>query len=244
MYKYEKKIKEKQVILEKLIYLYLKINDFYNAKKLINLYIGKKYIKKQSFINLLNELEDLFSDLNKILNKRKGNDIILLFLDSLRAKDVYKCNSNMKFLNNLLNKSKYFTNAFSPSIFTYESVPAIFSEKLPFYNELYKRKTVNQNEVFFIQKAMKSGYNIKIYSTEHWDIVSGNDIDRGKYSPIMSKNIWNALCDLAENKNQNTIYLLYFLQETHPPHICGYHTVQPIGHNTPFTCNDIIKQPI
>lgn len=35
---------------------------------------------------------------------------------------------------------------------------------------------------------------------------------------------------------------MYFLQETHPPHFCGYHSTKPIGHNTPFTCNDYVNQ--
>jgi hypothetical protein len=242
MYMNEQNVREKQNILQKIIYSYLCIRDVYNAKNFINLYIKNNYDEKEKFINLLKELDKLLSDIKLNIMERKGNDIVLFFLDSLRSKDVYNENSPMKFLNSLLDKSKYFTNAFSPSIFTYESVPAILSGKLPFYNKLYKRKDVDQEEVPFIQEALSKAYSIKIYFPDFWNVITGDRIERGKYNAIMSKNIWNAICDLSENKNEKTIYLLYFLQETHPPHICGYHTIQPIGHSTPFTCNGTIKQ--
>jgi len=242
MYDNEQKIKGKQHILEKMIYSYLSIRDLYNAKRFINLYIKNNYGEKEKFMKLSRELENLLCDISLRIMKRKGEDIVLFFLDSLRAKDIYRENSPMKFLNHLLNKSIYFVNAFSPSIVTYESVPAIFSGKLPFYNELYKRKEVEQEEVAFIQKAIQKGYSIEIYSPDYWPIIVGNKIRHSEYEPIISKNIWNALCNLADSKKEKTMYLLYSLQETHPPHMCGYHTAKPASHSTPFTCNDAIIQ--
>lgn len=242
MYMNEQNVREKQNILQKIIYSYLCIRDVYNAKNFINLYIKNNYDEKEKFINLLKELDKLLSDIKLNITERKGNDIVLFFLDSLRSKDVYNENSPMKFLNSLLDKSKYFTNAFSPSIFTYESVPAILSGKLPFHNELYKRKDVDQEEVPFIQEALSKAYSIKIYFPNFWHVIIGDRIEHGKYNPIMSRNIWNAICDLSESRNEKNIYILYFLQETHPPHICGYHTQKPVAHSTLFTCNDITDQ--
>lgn len=235
-------ISVKEKILKEIIYMYISIADFINAQKFIKKYIYNNYYEKNNMKNLLEDLCGLLHVLNKKLKEKLGNNILLFFLDSLRAKDVYDIKSPMKYLNNILKQSQYFTNAFSPSIFTYESVPSIFSGKLPFFNESYKRKVVQESEVRFIQEAIKKDYTIKIYSPDYWKIINGPNIRYGNYSPIMSKNIWNALCDLISDDNKNVIFLLYFLQETHPPHICGYHTVEPVGHNTPFTCNDIVNQ--
>lgn len=233
---------EKQKKLKKLIFLYLKIRDFFNAKNFIKVYINENYGDSDKFNMLLKQVDEINQILSNSIRKRNGNDIFMLFFDSLRAKDVFNENTPMTCLKNILDKSVCFYNAFSPSIFTYESIPSTLTGKLPFYNDLYKRKLVNEEEVNFIKNAIDKGYDIKIYTVDYWKIVKGKDIKCGKYSNYMSKNLWNAICDLAQNKSKNTIYLLYFLQETHPPHMCGYHNIEPVEHNTPFTCDDIVEQ--
>ncbi|RXI45896.1 hypothetical protein DP145_00730 [Clostridium tetani] len=244
VYKYKNSCNrlEKQLYLKKIIVLYLKIRDIYNAKKFIKTYIEERFEDKNIFETLLLEIESLVIDLSNKLRSRKGNDILLLFLDSLRAKDVFDNNSVMKYTNKILDNSKYFTNAFASSIFTYESVPSMFIGKLPFCDGIYKRKLAGENEVLFIKRAIDEGYTIKIFTADFWKIIDGNNIQYGQYSNFMTTNFWNAICDLAQNENEKTIYLLYFLQEIHPPHICGYSTIKPIVHNTPFACNDDIKQ--
>lgn len=233
---------EREKILKKIIYLYLKLRDFYNAKKYINEYIRFNFEDKLEFSQLLMDINNLLKSLRTILQRRHGRDIMLLFLDSLRAKDIYNHNSNMKYLNSILKNSIYFTNAYSPSIVTYESVPSMFKNSMPFIDSLYKRKILKEDECEFLKIAKEKGYKIKIYSLSYWNIIDGYSIQYGEESNYGSETLWNACCDMAESKEENTIYLLYFWQETHPPHIGGEHKLSPQSHVTPFTCNDELKQ--
>ncbi|GCD09004.1 sulfatase-like hydrolase/transferase [Clostridium tagluense] len=236
----DKNEKEKYII--KLIYLYLKVRDFDNAKMFINEYIRYEFSNKEKFELLLQDICNLIKALSDSLKKRNGKDIMLMFLDSLRAKDIYSDDPPMKFLNGILKDSLYFEKACSPSIFTYESVPSMLSGDMPFLNSLYKKKTVNEDECSFIRCAINKGFKIKIYALSHWNIIEGENIEYGEESNYAPETLWNAVCDLAESKNEDTLYLLYFCQETHPPHICGNHTILPKGHITPFTCNDVTDQ--
>ncbi|WP_252233976.1 LTA synthase family protein [Clostridium sp. ZS1] len=233
---------EKERYVTELIYLYLKVRDFDSAKMFINEYIQCEFSNKEKIKLLLQDIYNLINEISDELKKRNGKDIILMFLDSLRAKDVYSDNSPMKFLNGILKNSLYFKKACSTSIFTNESVPSMLSGNMPFLNSLYKRKTVNEDECSFIKSAINKGFKIKIYASSHWNIIDGENIQYGEDSNYAPETLWNAVCDLAESKNEDTLYLLYFCQETHPPHICGNHSILPKGHITPFTCNDVTDQ--
>ncbi|MCS6131027.1 hypothetical protein DWV13_05135 [Clostridium botulinum] len=233
---------EKERYVTELIYLYLKVRDFDSAKMFINEYIQCGFSNKEKIKLLLQDIYNLINDISDELKKRNGKDIILMFLDSLRSKDVYSDNSPMKFLNGILKNSLYFKKACSTSIFTNESVPSMLSGNMPFFNSLYKRKTVNEDECDFIKSAINKRFKIKIYASSHWNIIDGENIEYGEDSNYAPETLWNAVCDLAESKNENTLYLLYFCQETHPPHICGNHSILPKGHITPFTCNDVTDQ--
>ena len=242
--KYEEsnKLEEKENYINKIIYYYLSIRDFDNSKKFINEYISKGFNKANDFKILLEEIDSLIQDLKDKISKRNGNDILFMFFDSLRACDVYNNKENMIYLNEVLKESLYFTKAYSPSIFTYESMPSVLIESMPFKNSLYKRKTVTQEECPFIKNALNNKFKVKIYALNHWKIIEGEDIEYGEESNYASLTFWNGLCDLAESTEKDTLYILYFFQETHPPHICGYHSIKPISHITPFTCNDNVEQ--
>lgn len=233
---------EKRKLLNKLIVNYLIIRDIKYAKFFIEEYIEKKYYRYNDKIKLLTEIDILIGEIKKGISKRNGNDIVLMYLDALRAKDVYGEKFKMNFLHSILKDTAYYTNAFSPSIFTFESFPSILTGKLPFTDELYKYRDVSQDDVAFINKAVEKGYKIKFYTIDFWKMVEGKDIERKEYGFNASENIWNYLIDIAEEEATKTLSLLYFLQETHPPHVCAYHTVRPISHNTLFASNDIVAQ--
>ncbi|KOC31912.1 sulfatase-like hydrolase/transferase [Clostridium botulinum] len=234
--------KEKVKKLKKIIYLYLQIRDFYNARKYIKEYIRFDLDDKMKFSELLKDIDQVLKSLSDNLKKRHGKDIMLLFLDSLRAKDIYDSNPKMKYLNSMLKDSIYFTNAYSPSIFTYESVPSMFKNSMPFIDCLYKRKSIREDECEFLKIAKNKGYRVRIYALSHWKIIDGDNIEYGKESNYASETLWNAYCDMVESKEKDTIFLLYFWQEIHPPHIGGEHEAYPQSHVTPFTCNDELKQ--
>lgn len=226
--------------LEEIILLYLQIRDFNNVRYYINIYIRNSFEKCAIMKRLLDAINNIEELILKEIKNIKLNNIFIFYWDALRAKDVYGQETKMKYVNEILNDSTYFTNLYSPSITTYESVPSILTGKNPFDISIKDRITVDENECDFINEAEKLGYKIKIYSN-HWNIIDGKQIEYfdGNYATLT---IWNSICNLLNNKDKSNIYILYFWQETHPPHLCGKHSCKPIAHLAPFSGNLDEKQ--
>jgi hypothetical protein len=235
-YETEKVRYTRDEILQEIIQLYLSIRDILNAKKYIQEYIENQYSRMLLFKDLYEEIDVIINDLTEVLKVRNNDDIMLLLYDSIRAKDIYN-NNNMKFFNYLKDTGTWFEKAFSPSIFTYESIPCILSG-----DAYFNGRVVNAKDSPFIKQAIEKGYSIKIYAIGQWPMFEGEGIKHGEESKYISLTFWNALCDIAKLGEEKILAVLYFWQESHPPHICGVHSVRPQSHNTPFTSNDIIKQ--
>lgn len=224
-------------VLEEMILLYLQIRDFNNAKYYIKIYIKNDLKKCESMKKLLVAINNIEKEVEEEIRRIKSNNIFIFYWDAIRAKDVFENENENKmiYVNELLKESTYFTNLYSPSITTYESVPSILTGKKPFDNSIKEKITVEDNECEFIKEAERLGYKIKIYSN-HWNIIDGKQIEYfdGNYATLT---IWNAICDLLKNTTNNNIYILYFWQETHPPHLCGKHMNKPVPHLAPFSGN-------
>ena len=222
--------------LKKIILNYLGIRDINNAKKYIKIYLENNYSRNDKIEKLLNEIENIEIEIkNKIDNVAKNN-IFIFYWDALRYKDVFSKQTKMKYVNSILDKSTYFTNLYSPSITTYESVPTILTGLDTDDPQIRDDITVRDDQCAFIKKAQKQGYNIKIYSN-HWNIIDGEKIEYfdGSYATLT---IWNAICNMISSQESKNIYVLYFWQETHPPHLCGNHEKLPVAHLAPFSGNE------
>ena len=222
-------------LLEEIILKYLEIRDMTNAKIYMKLYIDNNYSKREKVLVLLNEIEKLEDSIKEEINNRKENNIFLFYWDALRYKDIFSQNTPMKYIKEKLNNSTYFTNLYSPSITTYESVPSILTGKDPKDDDIKDGITVDEEQCEFIKNAQQQGYKIKIYSN-HWNIIDGKNIEYfdGNYATLT---IWNAIYDMIKNEYDKNLYILYFWQETHPPHLCGSHTHLPVAHLAPFSGN-------
>lgn len=235
IYKLKKAFNEKKQenILKDIILNYLKIRDINNAKKYINIYINNNYDKYNKMIELLRRLEYIENDIIDRINEKAKDNIFIFYWDALRYKDVHSKNTQMKYINSILNQSTYFTNTYSPSIFTYDSVQTILTGLDKNNAEIKDKKIVSDEHCEFIKEAQSKGYKIKIY-TNYWDIIEGEKIEHFN-SDYATLTIWNAVCNMAASSDSKNIYILYFWQETHPPHFCGNHEKIPFEHSTPFS---------
>lgn len=227
---------KQEEVLQKIILNYLGIRDINNAKKYIKIYLENNYSKHDKVKKLLEELEIIEAEIKNKVEEKAENNIFIFYWDALRYKDVFSNNNNMKYVNTLLDRSTYFTNLYSPSITTYESVPTILTGLDPEDSEIRDGITVRDDQCAFVKKAQEQGYKIKIYSN-HWNIIDGEKIEYfdGSYATLT---IWNAICNMINSQESKNIYILYFWQETHPPHLCGNHEKLPVAHLAPFSGNE------
>lgn len=224
---------ENGFILENLLLEYIKLRDFKNIFKTINYYQKLEITENDKFNDLFNDLEEMLMDLKNIL-KTKKNNTSLLFIDALRYKDV---NDNMKYIKKISENNVKFTNVFSTSITTYESMISCLSGKMPYYNQNYKRQSIEEYESIFIKKALSKNYNINFYVLGSDKFINSDNINYKDGGIYCSKTLWNYVCDMAVSDNKN-ISLLYFLQESHAPHMGGNYIENFEIHNTPFTSGD------
>ncbi len=226
----EKNILLKQKYLWELICEYLEIRDFCFALKFIDKYIEEKYEKYEKLREFKKELYLLFEDIKSRMKLRETNDISMFLLDALRAKDVYGNKIKIPYLSDILNKSVVFTKAISSSAFTYESLSSMFTGKNVLDDGLYKSKLIKFDDCEFFTKAYNRGYNINLLISDSWRNIEDQRLNSKKNYEYASKLCWDLICMLCKDIDKPMISNLHFLNETHPPHICGYHKMKPHVH--------------
>ncbi len=229
----------KKDILYKLILQYAKIYDFKNMFKFIDVLLKIDNKNELEVLQFKFKLEQLLKEISQKLKGQKDH-LILLYIDALRYKDIYDLN-NMPYLKGIAEKHIDFTNAFSTSITTYESMVSCFSSQMPLENENYKRNFINEEECDFLKEAISKGYNINFYMLGCFKLVDSKHINYKPGGTYCATTLWNFITDLATSESKS-ISLLYFMQESHPPHIGGSHKINVKVHNTPFSTGDKVNQ--
>lgn len=242
---HKENIEEREKSLYKIIYLFLTIKDFYYAliylDEIIELNSKSNKINK-ALVDFKIQLNSLLSDLKKELRARKQKDMFLMLFDSIRAKDMYNQEVKFRYLHSALEKEySYFTQVFATSIYTYESISSMFTGKLPFEEEQYKAIFITQEESPFIVEALNKNYAINIYTQDSWPVVKGKDIKIFTFKDYIADTLWKGLTDLVSEEKE-ALYFLYFLRETHPPHMCPLHKGKIASHVTLFATDDVVDQ--
>ncbi|MBZ9636012.1 sulfatase-like hydrolase/transferase [Clostridium sp. FP1] len=226
----EENILLKQKHLWELISEYLEIRDFCFALEFIDKYIEEKYSGYEKLRQFKKELYILFEDIKNRMKLRNTNDISMFLLDALRAKDVYENKIKMPYLRSISDESVVFTKAISSSAFTYESLSSMFTGKDVLDDGLYKSKLMNFDDSEFFTKAYNQGYIINLLSSDSWKNIEDGRVNSKNNYEYASKLCWDLICMLCKNIDKPMISNLHFSNETHPPHICGYHKMQPHVH--------------
>lgn len=217
------------VLLRDLIGAYLSIRDFEYAFKFIDEYVDKKLDDFNQIINLKKDIESIIQEVKK-KNKNKKDDILIMFVDSLRAMDVFEKADDgyeAKMLKSYLNKACVFTNAKSTGVTTYESMISVIKEKLPYEQNVYKNNIMFEFEEFELLQVVKEmGYDIRFYISQGYQIIKEcEDITYTK-QVYMSEKLWSVASDMAAGEKK-TFNFIYFPYEMHFPLICGYHEKEP-----------------
>lgn len=225
-YEYEKTCEN----LWTLISAYLSIQDFYFARKYAELYIKEKFInyeKIEQFFSKLTLLEQKIKD----INKNKKDDVVIFFVDSLRAMDVFHKEKD-KYIADMfaryLDKSVVFTNAKSTGVTTYESMISVVKQKYPYEQNVYKNNILAEFDEFkLVTLADKLHYKINFYVSEGYPIIHENEKVEFVKQIYLSSKMWKLATDMAST-NDKTFNFVYVPYELHFPLICGWHEKEPV----------------
>lgn len=202
----------------------LAIRDFASAKYLINAYICARYKHSDKMYLFINELEGLLSEIKIKLSKSEQENILFIILDSLRSKDLNNENhyTLMPYLKAMSEKSLNFTNAFSPGLYTKESLRAVFSEEQLFINKTFEIEKIGCNNSMFFKELKRKGYEffnfsgLDFFDDQTFVNVGGQLI----YNPV-SRILWTYICEklnFTQKKNFSYAHML----EAHWPYLCCY----------------------
>lgn len=220
----------KEIRLKNIIKAYLSIQDFYYSEYFGREYIKEKYSGYENLIEFYQKLNSLIVDI-KQKNNEKKDDVVVFFIDSLRAMDVFHRDANGNYKADMLEKyidnGVVFTKAKSTGVTTYESMVSVIKKKYPYELNVYENNIMANFDEFELLPIVKNmDYDINFYVTEGYQIINNCPEINFVKQVYLSSKLWKLTTDMACN-NKKTFNFIYVPYELHFPLICGYHAQEP-----------------
>ncbi len=213
-----------------IISAYLSIKDFCFAKKFAEIYYEGSYSKEVPLKEFFLKLEKLELEIQEN-NTKKKEDVVIFFVDSLRAMDVYHKDKNGNWQADLLKPyikgATVFANAKSTGVTTYESMISVVKQQYPYEQNVYENNILADFDEFkLLPVAKEQGFDIRFYISEGYPIIHECPEVTFTKQVYLPAKLWKLVTDMActEEKTFNFIYVPY---ELHFPLICGYHKEEP-----------------
>ncbi|MCM1178990.1 MAG: hypothetical protein NC347_01945 [Clostridium sp.] len=228
-YEQAKTLKAKSEKLRSLISAYLNIRDIPYTIDFCKEYIKYQYEGFEQIDQFLKDLLNLVEEV-KAKNGQRRQDIIIHFIDALRAIDVafYEGDKiTFNILKDYFSNMMYFENAYSTAPTTYESMRSIICEQYPFEVNVYNNNFIyNFEEFSFLPKVYEKGYDIQFYTSEEYRIMFEDERIHYINQIHMSQKLWTLMCNRAVCEKPIMAFL-YYPWELHFPLVCGYHSAKP-----------------
>lgn len=193
----------------KIVGKYIEIKDFrsaiVHAKTLVEL------SNEREDRLLLKKIEEIYDLQLEALGCINEEHVVMLCIDGLRRQDI--CKEYMKNLYSYLtNETHYFSNAYSVSTSTYESLIPAYSENTDLRTKYYESNMVSCGSCRFINEAKKQGRKIFFY-TDGTAYIDDADINVSQKFQTATEKLWDFLLD-AE-KEVNGLFYIHILYESH-----------------------------
>ncbi len=212
---------ERRALLKVLIKEYLLIRDFKSAFKYINLYINSDYNDVRIYINLLNELQNLFIKIKGQINSRKYNDIIINWLDAL----PYIHLQDFPFLQEKAENGINFENAYTVNPWTTETMKTLLYGEYSIKDKLFLKDEFVTEETKLLKFLNSKGYTFaylgmnkyaKLYDDK---TITAPELNFYKEASGITRQ-WDAL-NLLCREERPLALIIHTVYETHEPYICG-----------------------
>lgn len=221
---------QKEKLLEDLVKQFVLIKDF----RMAFFYIKTLYDLKgtSKVLDILKHIKKIYELELKAAESISSKNVVMLCMDGLRRKDVlnHKAPHLLKWLND---KTQFFTNAYSVSTSTYESLIPTYSENSDLRSHYYEKNIISEQECRFICKAVEQKRDIRFYTDTDSYIESKNILKSGKAQTATEK-IWDFIYDACAT--ENGLFYLHILYETHYsyPNPYSTHEIVADGSNIMF----------
>lgn len=190
-----------------LVTKYLHIKDFRTA-----------VIKLKEWRNDSKEAEQMLRDIQALYDLQKkaaaslsDRHILMLCLDGLRRQDLSE--QTMPKMDRMFRETGYqYTNAYSFSTSTYESLIPVYSENGDLRSKYYEKSNVKMEKCRFATFAEKQGRTFYIYGdAEHF--IEGEHIHYSERFLTITEKLWQFILDACETENG-----LFYLHESYESH--------------------------
>ena len=222
---------EKIKNLTELIKIYAYLRDFHYLFYFMDIYMKKEYEGWKQIQNCKKEIENLLEQVKLRSVKNSEQDMLVFCIDALSGEYVYGDTEENRVLKSYTEKAYNFTNLYSTAPTTYESFTSIIAGRYPFDQDVYEGKqTFYLKESTFLSEVRNKGYAIHFYTDGEYSVIEEEGLENVEYFyyPYLAQKNWYMLCDMAEN-DKPTLFYAYTPFEMHIPHICGYHSNEPVS---------------
>ena len=180
---------------------YIGIKDFRLAIKVFqDIY---RITKQPVFSSMVDDLKILYDSLI-LVAKKKSDNVLLLCIDGLKRVDMPSL--AMPKLSTLIYQKGYrYTNAYSVSTSTFESLIPAYSENYDLRTEYFKNNLLSSSECRFVNHAARQGRSIYFY-TDKWKYIDNNSIKFTEHFNTAAEKIWNFAVDY-ENEDYGLFYI-------------------------------------
>ena len=138
-------------------------------------------------------------------------NVLLLCIDGLRRRDLFT--EQMKKIHSCIDRNMFlYTNAYSVSTSTYESLIPAYSENDDLRTKYYEQSSIREADCRFVQEAVRQGRRIRFY-TDGYPYIESEQIQVQEQSQTAAEKIWDFLLDAVDEKNG--LFYLHILYESH-----------------------------
>lgn len=186
-----------------LVTKYIHIKDFRTAIVKLKEWAGAE--------ELLTDVEAIYDLQKKAAASLPENHVLMLCLDGLRRQDLSI--QDMPKLKAMLDDTAYqFTNAYSFSTSTFESLVPVYSENSDFRTKYYEKNIVDIEQCRFASLADRQGRDIYIYGDVE-RFIEGGQIHYVEQSLTVTEKLWWFILDACRTENG-----LFYLHEQYESH--------------------------
>ena len=204
---------EKEEYLKRIVKEYITIKDFLSAIK----YSRKMEYKKENR-NILEKLSALYEAEKESISQICQESVLMLCIDGLRRKDLLagKLPNLLKWIQE---QGFFFTDAYSVSTSTYESLIPAYSCNNDMRTKYYEKNELGKEECPFVKEACDQNRKIYFY-TDGAKFIDSDDIIYSGFIQTATEKIWNLAVDV--DKNSGELLYLHILYESHYSYLNPY----------------------
>lgn len=169
-------------------------------------------IEEDSFVSdFKRKLSELYQAELEAIGKIDNKNVLMLCIDGLRRRDFIG-GKLPKFYKWTKENAYFFSNAYSMSTSTYESLLPAYSENDDLRTEYYNNSFVEEEDCRFIQEAIEQGRHIYFY-TDTISYIHSSQIKVSNQIMTASEKIWKFINDAIEE--ENGLFYIHLLYESH-----------------------------